>query len=90
MSMIEHYQNNGFKTCPFCGGYVLFEEEFALWNGTFRGECTECHMKFEYREKHEESTEYINNIPFSINSVKVDKMKRVNPSFKDAWNRRVN
>lgn len=75
------------KPCPFCGGEVLFENNFARYNVTHHGECEKCGMVFEYTEKHEElSVDYPllgeKRIYYNI-------MKQMNASFEEAWNRRA-
>jgi len=75
------------KRCPFCGGEVLFENNFARYNATYHGECQKCGMVFEYTEKHEElSIDYP-----GLNETRIyhNIIRQRNAPFIEVWNSRV-
>lgn len=78
---------NELKPCPFCGGYVIFDQSFATYNRRYHGECQDCGMVFEYAEKHEEYARYIP--AFGIKEVYYNIMVQKNAPFEELWNRRA-
>lgn len=79
---------NKLKSCPFCGGEVLFEHDFAIYDRTHHGECEQCGMIFEYTEKYEELIVDYPNLGES--RIYHNIHRRRNTPFEDLWNRRAN
>lgn len=75
------------KTCPFCGGSVLFEHTFALYNRRITGKCLGCGMEFSYQERHEENTLEQRNGDLPV-VTHLKTMKAMNAPFDIVWNSR--